>query len=158
MLIDRWRQGWLPWTDVARVRLEAGRRYKLKLEWQKDQGVETMRLRWKTPAPSADTSLWSEVGDGIDYYVVYGPSIDQVVAGYRRLTGQAPMMPRWAFGLWQCRERYKTAQESLDVVQRVPRAEDPARRDRAGLAVLAARPVGHARVRRDALPGSRRAG
>jgi len=117
LLIDRWRQGWLPWTDVARVRFEAGRRYKVKLEWTKDQGIETMRLRWKTPAPSANTSLWSEVGDGIDYYVVYGPSLDAVVSGYRRLTGQAPMMPRWAFGLWQCRERYKTAQESLDVVK-----------------------------------------
>jgi alpha-D-xyloside xylohydrolase len=101
VLIDHWRQGWLPWSDVARVRLEAGKRYTLTLEWRKDQGVETMRLRWKTPAPSADTSLWSEVGDGVDYYLVYGPSIDQVVAGYRRLTGQAPMMPRGAFGLWQ---------------------------------------------------------
>jgi alpha-D-xyloside xylohydrolase len=117
VLIDHWRQGWLPWFDVARVPMKAGARYKLKLEWRKDQGVETMQLRWKTPAPSADTSLWSEVGDGIDYYLVYGPSIDQVIAGYRRLTGQAPMMPRWAFGLWQCRERYKTAQESLDVVK-----------------------------------------
>jgi alpha-D-xyloside xylohydrolase len=68
-------------------------------------------------APSVNTSLWSEVGDGIDYYVVYGPSLDAVVEGYRRITGQAPMMPRWAFGLWQCRERYKTAQESLDVVK-----------------------------------------
>jgi alpha-D-xyloside xylohydrolase len=117
VLIDHWRQGWLPWFDVARVPMQAGKRYKLTLEWRKDQGVETMRLRWKTPAPSADTSLWSEVGDGIDYYLVYGHSIDQVVAGYRRLTGKAPMMPRWAFGLWQCRERYKTAQESLDVVK-----------------------------------------
>jgi alpha-D-xyloside xylohydrolase len=117
VLIDHWRQGWLPWSDVARVRLEAGRRYKVTLEWRKDQGIETMRLRWKTPAPGAETSLWSEVGDGIDYYLVYGPSLDQVVAGYRRLTGQAPMMPRWAFGLWQCRERYETAQESLDVVR-----------------------------------------
>jgi alpha-D-xyloside xylohydrolase len=117
VLIDHWRQGWLPWFDVARVPMKAGTRYKLVLEWRKDQGVETMRLKWKTPAASADTSLWSEVGDGIDYYLVYGPSIDQVIAGYRRLTGPAPMMPRWAFGLWQCRERYKTAQESLDVVR-----------------------------------------
>ena len=117
LLIDRWRQGWLPWTDVARVSMQAGTRHRLKLEWTKDQGIETMRLRWKTPAASAETSLWSEVGDGIDYYVVYGPTLDAVIGGYRRLTGQAPMMPRWAFGLWQCRERYKTQQESLDVVK-----------------------------------------
>jgi alpha-D-xyloside xylohydrolase len=56
------------------------------------------------------------VADGIDYTFVYGPDLDRVIAGYRQLTGQAPMMPRWAFGLWQCRERYRTQDESLEVV------------------------------------------
>jgi alpha-D-xyloside xylohydrolase len=116
LVVDHWRQGWLPWFDLVRVRLEAGRRHRLRLEWSKDQGVETVRLLWKTPAPSPATSLWSEVGDGIAYDFVYGPELDKVVAGYRRLTGEAPMMPLWAFGLWQSRERYKTAQESLDVL------------------------------------------
>jgi alpha-D-xyloside xylohydrolase len=125
LLVDRWRQGWLPWTDVARVRFEAGRTYPVRLEWRKDQGIETMKLRWKTPAPSMATSLWSEVGDGIDYYYVYGPSLDDVVAGYRTLTGDAPMMPRWAFGFWQSRERYKTAQESLDVLAEFRRRHVP---------------------------------
>ena len=58
-------------------RLEKGRRHALKVEWSKDQGMETVRLKWKTPARSADTSLWSEVGDGVDYYFVYGPSLDE---------------------------------------------------------------------------------
>jgi alpha-D-xyloside xylohydrolase len=116
LVIDHWRQGWLPWIDLARVRLEAGRRTRLKLEWTKDQGMETMRLLWKAPAPGRAISLWSEVGEGVDYTFVYGPDLDRVVAGYRRLTGEAPMMPRWVFGLWQSRQRYKTAQESLDVV------------------------------------------
>ncbi len=35
----------------------------------------------------------------------------------RTLTGRAAMMPSWAFGLWQSRQRYETAQESLDVVK-----------------------------------------
>jgi alpha-D-xyloside xylohydrolase len=125
LLIDRWRQGWLPWTDVARVRFEAGHTYPVRLEWRKDQGIETMKLRWKTPPASSATSLWSEVGDGIDYYYVYGPSLDDVVAGYRSLTGEAPLMPRWAFGLWQSRERYKTAQESLDVIAEFRRRQIP---------------------------------
>ncbi len=116
LVVNHWRQGWLPWWDVARVRLQAGRRYRIRLEWTKDQGMETMRLLWKTPARSVDTSLWSEVGDGTDYYFVYGPDMDRVIAGYRRLTGEAPMMPVWSFGLWQSRERYRTAQESLDVL------------------------------------------
>jgi len=37
-------------------------------------------------------------------YFVYGPELDKVVAGYRRITGPAPMIPRWALGLWQSRQ------------------------------------------------------
>jgi alpha-D-xyloside xylohydrolase len=118
LVANHWRQNWLPWKELARVRLEAGKRHKLKLEWIKEDGQETVQLLWKTPgANPAPTSLWSEVGDGIDYYVVYGPDIDQVVSGYRRITGQAPMVPRWALGLWQSRQRYETAKQSLDAVQ-----------------------------------------
>jgi alpha-D-xyloside xylohydrolase len=145
LVINHWRQGWLPWKEVAKVRLEGKRRHKLRLEWSKDQNMETVQLLWKpalvmgpskgpiTPrdgtqraelaAPHAiassslpSTSLWSEVGDGIDYTFVYGPELDNVVAGYRRITGQAPMIPRWALGLWQSRQRYETSKQSLDAV------------------------------------------
>ena len=117
LVINHWRQGWLPWKDVAKVRLEAKRRHKIRLEWSKDQGMETVQLLWKTPATAVQTtSFWSEVGDGVDYYFVYGPELDKVVAGYRRITGPAPMIPRWALGLWQSRQRYETAKASLDVV------------------------------------------
>lgn len=115
-VMNHWRQNWLPSSDIARIRLEAGRRYSLRLDWTKDQGADTMRLLWKTPSSNTNTSLWSEVGDGEDYDFVYGPSLDTVVAGYRRLTGAAPLMPRWAYGLWQSRQRYETQQQSLDVV------------------------------------------
>jgi alpha-D-xyloside xylohydrolase len=117
LVVNHWRQGWLPWYDLVRVRLEAGRRHRLRLDWVKDDNPPVLQLRWKTPAADSATSLWSEVADGIDYYFVYGPEVDQVIAGYRRLTGPAPMMPQWVFGLWQSRQRYKTAQESLDVVK-----------------------------------------
>ena len=116
LVADHWRQGWLPWIDLARVPLQKGRRHALRVEWWKDQGMETVRLLWKPPAAARSTSLWSEVGDGVDYYFVHGPALDRVVAGYRRLTGEAPMMPKWAFGLWQSRQRYETQQQSLDVV------------------------------------------
>ena len=116
LVISHWRQGWLPWWNVARVHFEAGHHYHLKLEWTKEQGMETVKLLWKMPSHDPDTSLWSEVGRGIDYYFVYGPSLDKVIAGYRQITGTAPMMPEWAFGFWQSRQRYKTQQESLDVL------------------------------------------
>ncbi len=116
LVMDHWRQGWLPWFDVAKVPLTAGVPCHLKLEWSKDQAPATVRLRWKTPNPSAATALWSEVGDGVDYYFVHGPEPEQIIAGYRQLTGDAPLMPRWAYGLWQCRERYQTAQEITNVL------------------------------------------
>jgi alpha-D-xyloside xylohydrolase len=117
LVMNHWRQNWLPWKDLARVHLEANHRYHVRLEWTKDQGgLIAMNLAWKTPSPQPATSLWSEVGDGVDYYFVYGPQLDRVIAGYRQITGAAPMVPIWAFGLWQSRQRYKTAQESLDVI------------------------------------------
>jgi alpha-D-xyloside xylohydrolase len=115
-LIDHWRQSWNPGEEIARISLTAGQSVPVKLQWTADGTVNVVKLLWKPPVANRTTSLWSKVGDGVDYTFVYGPEIDTVVAGYRRLTGQAPMMPRWAYGFWQCREHYKTSQESLDVL------------------------------------------
>ena len=124
VVIDHWRQGWLTENDQIKIRLEAGRHYAIKLEYGGDEAT-TMQLTWKTPDPDQNTSLWSEVADGEDYYFVYGPALDQVVAGFRQLTGQASLMPEWAFGLWQSRQRYETDQQSLDVVKEYRRRAIP---------------------------------
>jgi len=55
---------------------------------------------------------------GADYYVVAGADMDGVMAGYRALTGAAPMFPKAAFGLFMSKERYHTQQQLLDVVRR----------------------------------------
>ena len=60
----------------------------------------------------------SEVADTIDYYFIYGPEFDKIIAGYRELTGQAPMFGRWAYGFWQCKNRYKSQEEILAVAQK----------------------------------------
>ncbi len=64
------------------------------------------------------TMFRSEVGDGIDYYFMYGGNADGVIACMRNLTGQAPMFPLWTFGFWQSRERYKSQDELLGVVKK----------------------------------------
>ncbi len=115
IVMDHWRQNWLTSNDQIRVHLEAGHRYPIRIENDPEQ-QSTLEFEWKTPPSDDKTSLWSEVGDGIDYDFVYGPSIDKVIAGYRMLTGKATMLPNWVFGLWQSRQRYETAQQSLDVV------------------------------------------
>src|SRR6266700_2221880 len=60
----------------------------------------------------------SEVADVIDYYFFYGPELDKVVADYRELTGQAPMFGKWAYGFWQCKNRYKSQAEILGVAHK----------------------------------------
>lgn len=57
----------------------------------------------------------SESGNMVDYYFIYGPSFDQIIASYRDATGEAPMFPKWAFGLFQSQDRYKSQAEILSV-------------------------------------------
>lgn len=60
----------------------------------------------------------SEVADVIDYYFFYGPDLDKVIADYRELTGQAPLFGKWAYGFWQCKNRYKSTDEIVGVAQK----------------------------------------
>jgi alpha-D-xyloside xylohydrolase len=57
----------------------------------------------------------SESGEMVDYYFIYGPSFDSIIASYREATGEAPMFPKWAFGLFQSQDRYKSQAEVLSV-------------------------------------------
>lgn len=67
--------------------------------------------------PLGDTTTFrAQMGDAIDYTFFYGPSMDAIVAAYRKATGAAPMWPKWAYGFWQCRERYSSQQQILDTV------------------------------------------
>ncbi|HVP56410.1 MAG TPA: TIM-barrel domain-containing protein [Candidatus Eisenbacteria bacterium] len=67
----------------------------------------------------------SEVADSIDYYFLYGPQFDRVIAGYRELTGAAPMFGKWAYGFWQCKNRYKSQSELLGVAQKYRELQIP---------------------------------
>jgi alpha-D-xyloside xylohydrolase len=61
--------------------------------------------------------LWTDIDDELDYYFIVGPEFDQIIQGMRHLTGKAPMLPRWAFGYIQSKERYKTQTELIDAVK-----------------------------------------
>ncbi|MCA9956552.1 MAG: DUF4968 domain-containing protein, partial [Anaerolineales bacterium] len=61
--------------------------------------------------------LWSDVDDELDYYFIYGPEFDQIVGQLRQLTGPSPMLPKWAFGYVQSKERYVTQAELIEIVQ-----------------------------------------
>jgi alpha-D-xyloside xylohydrolase len=117
---ERWRTAWNPNTYKFKRNLEKGHKYTLRLEWKPDGGVSYIGLKALSPRPVKEQeslSLTSEMGNQIDYYFISGSSIDNVIGGYRTLTGKAPVMPKWAFGYWQSRERYKSQNELLNVVK-----------------------------------------
>ena len=62
--------------------------------------------------------LGSQVADSIDYYFFYGPDFDRIIAGYRTLTGTAPMYGKWAYGFWQSKNKYASQQELLGIAQK----------------------------------------
>src|ERR1043165_9371243 len=62
--------------------------------------------------------LSSEVADVIDYYFIYGPEFDQIIAGYRDMTGAPPMFGKWAYGFWQCQHSYDSPHERLSIAHK----------------------------------------
>ena len=116
---DNWRQNWNPWDHDFQVEIPADKQVAVKIEWTPQDGY--ISLRHMDPLPAADQgalSLASEVGTAIDYYYVGGDDIDGVIANYRALTGKAVLLPRWAYGFWQSRQRYSTQDEVVGVVRR----------------------------------------
>jgi alpha-D-xyloside xylohydrolase len=88
------------------------------------QSVKGYGLYWDNYSPTVfednqdSTVFKSEVGEGVDYYFMYGGNADAVIACMRNLTGQAPMFPLWTYGFWQSRERYKSQEELVGVVKK----------------------------------------
>jgi alpha-D-xyloside xylohydrolase len=67
----------------------------------------------------------SESGSAVDYYFFYGPAFDHIIDSYRRLTGKAPMFAKWAFGLFQSQDRYRTQEQMLEAGAGYRRAHIP---------------------------------
>lgn len=102
------------------VNLEAGKRVPLKIEWKPDAGVSYCGLRVLSPVADEEQnklSWWGEMQNEIDYYFVYGDDMDDVISGYRTLTGKSQIMPKWAMGYWQSREKYNTREEVLSTLK-----------------------------------------
>ncbi len=118
-IINAWRQNWNPWYRNFRVRLRAGQRVPIRLVWHRDGGY--IALLHRPPRPAAvrhRLSLFSQAGRAIDYYFIHGADLNQVIAGYRYVTGRAVLLPRWAYGFWQSRDHYHTQHQLLGVVRK----------------------------------------
>ena len=97
---------WLPPTTSFIVKLEKGRH---RIEVQGDRN-DKPSLYWRKV--TNETTFRSPVAQALDYTVFVG-NADEVIASYRQLTGDAPMMPLWSMGYIHCRERYNTQAELL---------------------------------------------
>jgi alpha-D-xyloside xylohydrolase len=98
---------WLPWSAGGKIHLAANTTYKVTAATAGDTKLSVR-------SPSDTMAFQSEVGQAVDYYFIFGPEPNQVIAQYREFTGAAPLLPRWAYGFWQCRERYSSQQQILD--------------------------------------------
>src|SRR5579864_7226146 len=99
---------WTPTSASGAIGLDANKEYEISARG----GPGGVQLAMRPPQDT--TTFRSEVGQAIDYYFFYGPELNRVISEYRALTGEAPLFPRWAYGYWQCRERYHSQQEILD--------------------------------------------
>lgn len=72
-----------------------------------------------------DIVLTSIAGKSIGYYFLYGPEMDTALHEYRTMTGQTPMLPKWAYGLFQSKDRYVSLDEIQDIAGRYRREHKP---------------------------------
>ncbi|HET7732604.1 MAG TPA: TIM-barrel domain-containing protein, partial [Paludibacter sp.] len=109
---------WLPPTVGALVRLTAGE-HQVQVLCKSDNNPH---LSWK--AQSNTTTFRSPVVKSLDY-VVFAGSADDVIATYRKLSGDAPLFPQWAYGFWQCRERYSSGNQLVETIEEFRRRNLP---------------------------------
>ena len=128
LMADKWRTAWNPSVAKFQYDMKAGEKYHVKLDWIPDGGVSYIGLKALSPVDSDvqdNISFWSEMGDQIDYFFMKGNSMDDVISRYRTLTGKAQVMPKWAMGFWQSRERYKTQEELESTLKEFRKREIP---------------------------------
>ena len=117
---ERWRTAWNPNSYKFSVNLKAGEKTPLRIDWRPDGGESYCGLRVYDvvdPAEQLKHQWWSEMSKQMDWYFVAGDDIDEIIKGYRTLTGKAQIMPKWVMGYWQSRERYKTSTEMIDALK-----------------------------------------
>ncbi|ULT40604.1 DUF4968 domain-containing protein [Niabella defluvii] len=127
LVVDRWRKSWNPVMVTAPVLLTRNAKTPIKIEWI-PEGESYLSAEWQKPLTEDEKNTFafsSDAGKQIDYYFVHGATMDSVISGYRYITGKAPIVPKWALGFWQSRERYKTQDEVLSAVSEFRKRKIP---------------------------------
>lgn len=120
VVAERWRTAWNPNSYKFSVDMQKGKKYDLRVEWKPDGGSSYIGLR--AYAPVADEimdkiTMWNEMVPQSDYYFIASNNMDGVIGGLRSLVGKANIMPKWAMGFWQSRERYTNQDEVVNTLK-----------------------------------------
>ncbi len=113
---------WVPTCFSGRKVLEAGKEYKVVFQ---NAGAPIPGNLYYNEPDFNKTVFSSEAGDRIDYFLLAGDNPAEVVGLNHKLTGQAPMFEKKAYGFWQCRERYHTQAELLENARELRKREVP---------------------------------
>jgi alpha-D-xyloside xylohydrolase len=124
-----------PMVDSYTMDLEEGKEYDIVIEYYENSGGASARLSWnaqnplgktefsekvklscRTPEMGKTMSFRSQVGDGIDYYFIYGGTADKIISGLRTLTGKAPLYPKWAYGLFMSQFVWDSQEKMQDII------------------------------------------
>jgi alpha-D-xyloside xylohydrolase len=133
-VVDSWRERSAE-IDNYIMDLEAGREYEVKIEYFESGGGASARFSWtgeknkidshfsdqiglssRTPGMAHQMSFKSKIADAIIYYFFYGPESDNIIAGIRKVTGKAPLYPKWAYGLFMSQFGWKTQEKIQSVI------------------------------------------
>ncbi len=151
----RWRTAWNPNSYKFSVKLEKGKRVPVKIEWEPNGGVAYCGLRAYKPVDDStrkQMSWWGEMQDMVDYYFVYGTDMDDVISGYRTLTGKSQIMPKWGHGLLAKPRKVQHTGRSAVYYHRISQTQHTYRQHRNRLAPLKQDSWGQPRVRPRTLP------
>ena len=72
-----------------------------------------------------ESHFFFDAVEQMDYYFIAGDNMDEVIRGFRFLTGKAKLLPRWAYGYLQSKEAYKSQQELIDITAEYRRRQVP---------------------------------
>ena len=133
-VVDSWRDR-SPEIDSYNMDIDSGKVYDIKIEYYQNGGGASARLSWtgeltktdshflntvalscRTPAMAQQMSFKSSIADAINYYFFLGPETDNIIAGIRKVTGKAPLYPKWAYGLFMSRYGWKTQDKIQSVI------------------------------------------
>jgi alpha-D-xyloside xylohydrolase len=110
---------WLPPAVGELVELDAGE-HSVQIVCN---AVNTPKLSFRKTDNS--TTFRSANAKSLDYVVFKGKDADEVINSYRSISGQVPMLPLWAYGFWQCRERYTSGEHLISTIKEFRKRELP---------------------------------